>query len=244
MFDRCCYFEPGVWNNIYCRRCRCKRLAENVVKRLTKSEEELWQLQESRKEDRATAAQNKNEWLLQNKTFGFVDLECTSLQASIGEILCGCIKLLNGDIQTFVGDRRGDKKVCVQIRDALERLDYVCTFYGTGFDLPFLNTRLVAQGERPIDQLRHIDLYYVARNKLKLHSNRLQVVAETLFGKSEKTRVIGPIWLQASRGDKAAMNYIVEHCQRDVSELESLFLQLRGFINIGATRIRRFGASY
>jgi len=89
-----------------------------------------------------------------------------------------------------------------------------------------------------------VDLYYVARHRLKLHSNRLAVVAETLFGESEKTRVVGPIWTRAVAGDKEAMDYIVEHCIIDVDVLEQVFERLRGFVNLSATRWRKYGASY
>ena len=70
------------------------------------------------------------------------------------------------------------------------------------------------------------------------------MVAETLFGESEKTRVIGPIWTRALMGDKEAWKYIIEHCQMDVVVLERVFEELKGFVNLSATRWKKFGGSY
>ena len=62
-YDSCHEFEPGSYNGKYCRECKCKRKRENAVKRLTQeipSNEELWELQESRKIGRFERAQEKN----------------------------------------------------------------------------------------------------------------------------------------------------------------------------------------
>jgi uncharacterized protein YprB with RNaseH-like and TPR domain len=177
------------------------------------------------------------------------DIETTNLDASIGMILCACVKEMGGETFTAVsrmpeGGFMDDHEVVVQIRDWLEEYDYVCTYYGTGFDIPYLNTRLLIHGERPINRIRHVDLYYTAKFQLKLHSNRLAVVAETLFGNSDKTRVLGPVWTRAAQGDPEAMKYIVDHCQIDVEVLERVFNHLRGFINLSEKRIKLFGRSY
>jgi uncharacterized protein YprB with RNaseH-like and TPR domain len=252
LYDRCHEFVPGSHNGKYCKDCKCKRKREASAKRLTAEVpvgEELWKLQENRKIGRFVAAQAKNEWLLENRTFGSFDLETTNLDASIGMILCGCIKNRGSRTLTCVATRDedgllNDKQVCINLRDAIEGYDYIYSYYGTKFDLPYLNTRLIIHGERPINQIRHIDLYYVARYKLKLHSNALAVVGETLFGDSGKSRVMGPIWARAAMGSKEDMDYIIEHCEKDVVALEKVFEELRGFVNLSAVRWRRFGASY
>lgn len=249
--DRCCNFDPGSHNARYCREHKCKRKAENAVKRLTtpiNTDEEKWGLQERKKEHRQIEAQLKNEWLLENKKIVMFDLETTNLEASIGFILCGCTKERNEEVKTFTARAADgfldDREICLAMRDELEQADYVCTYYGSRFDLPFINTRLIVHGERPVAKIRHIDLYYTARFKLKLHSNKLAVVAETLFGESDKTRVLGPIWTRAMMGDSEAIKYIEEHCQIDVIVLQNVFERLRGFVNLSATRWRTYGGSY
>ncbi|KKN55492.1 hypothetical protein LCGC14_0581670 [marine sediment metagenome] len=252
-YDRCCQFTPGSHNAKYCSDHKCKRKAENSAKRLTEpgpsDPETLWGLQERRKLHNLDNSQAKNAWLLDKSKIGFFDIESSNLDANIGLILCACVKDRNGEVHTWVAgrDEQGiidDHQAVVAMRDYLESLDYVCTYYGTKFDIPFVNTRLIIHGERPINQIRHIDLYYTARFKLKMHSNRLVVLLETLFGESEKTRVVGPIWVRALAGDQESVAYIVDHCQIDVETLGQAFEKLKGFINLSASRWRRYGASY
>ena len=247
-WDRCHEFEPGSATAKYCVDCRCKRKVENAAKRLAKPldlGDELWQLQENRKLARADATAQKNEWVLANKRIVAFDLETFDLAADYGLIMVGCVKDRGGETKTFFAHGDRDERECVvAIRDELERADYVCTYYGTGFDLPYLNTRLIIHGERPLHQIRHVDLYYVAKFKLKLNRNRLANVEMALFGVSNKTEILPGIWRRALQGDQAALDYIADHCQRDVAILERCFDRLRGFINLGATRLRRFGAAY
>lgn len=253
-WDGCHEFDPGSHNALYCVECRCKRKIEAAKKRLhapaPESLEDLWELQENRKIGKLDTAQSKNVWLLDRSRIGFFDIETTNLDASIGMMICACVKDRNGDTKTFVADRSGrdqtlnDREIAVAMRDYIEGFDYIVTYYGTRFDVPFLNTRLLVHGERPINQIRHIDLYFTAKFKMKNHSNKLAVVCETLFGTSDKTRVVGPLWVEAIGGGKEARDYIVEHCQVDVNVLEQAFESLRGFINLSAVRWRRYGASY
>jgi uncharacterized protein YprB with RNaseH-like and TPR domain len=253
VYDGCCEFDPQSWNHTHCTEHQCKRKAENAKKRLSQEvtihDPEVWELQDKRKFALADKVRARNEWILQNRSFAMFDIETTNLDASIGMILCACVKVMGGETFTAVsripdGGYMDDHKTVVTIRDWLESYDYVCTYYGTGFDLPYLNTRLLIHGERPINRIRHVDLYYTAKFQLKLHSNRLAVVAETLFGTSDKTRVLGPVWTRAAQGDPKAMEYIVEHCQIDVEVLERVFNHLRGFVNLSEKRIKLFGRSY
>ena len=246
-YDQCHSFEPESWNAAYCNDCKCKRRMENSRKRLNTPLVGVgpgdWEVQESKKQGRLKQAVNKNAWLI-----GFFDIESTNLDASIGMMLCACVKERGGSIETFACDISqlpfDDHKMVVAIRNCLESYDYVVTWYGQKFDIPFLNTRLLMHGERPLERLRHIDLYYTARFKMKLHSNRLGVVAETLFGSSDKSRVLGPEWIKAMMGEQESLDYIIKHCQIDVAELEKVFDSLRGFVNLSATRWRVFGGSY
>lgn len=250
-YDHCCEFEPASHNARYCSTHKCKRKAENAAKRITApltNPEELWAMQEGRKLSVLTTAQKKNQWLLDKSRIGFFDIETSNLDANIGMMLCACVKDYKGGTKTFIMSKDNglysDRKFAVAMRDYLEKFDYVVTWYGTKFDVPYLNTRLILHGERPLDIIRHIDLYYTARFKLKLHSNRLAVVSESLFGESDKTRVVGPIWTNALMGDKKALQYIIDHCVIDVDVLEQVFEELHGFVNLSAKRWRKFGGSY
>lgn len=247
-------FESGVANKKYCSAV-CKRTAENVARRLPEGirtkqpmlyvpgvyDEEKWQKQEDRKMALAMERQQQNAWILKNKSFAMFDIEATNLDADIGEMLCACIKPLGGKVWTtqVVGVEQ-DRRIANEIREELKKYDYICTWYGTGYDMPFVTTRLMAWGDEPLGHIRHVDLYYTARWQLKLHSNRLASVAEFMFGKTQKDRVIGPIWNAAMRGDANALKYITTHCEKDVKELERVFLELVPYRNLAGTPLKKY----
>ena len=250
LYDKCHSFKPNTHNHVYCQQCSCKRKEENRKKLLAKPlqyDEETFQLEENRKIANTERKEARNQWILDNKSFAFFDIETTGLDADGDEILCACIKDADG-IKTFIsksvagGD---DSQVVAQIRDELRKYDYIVTWYGTNFDMKFLTTRLLLTGQEKLGYAKHVDLYYTARYGLKLHSNSLQSVAEALFdGKTLKTRLSRPIWKQAqslNRERRAqAFKYIIEHCQMDVVELEGIFNHLVQFRNLGATPLRKY----
>lgn len=244
-FDNCHDFEPGSAIARYCPQCHCARKEENRRRRLETPvnvyDAEAWEMEERRKLGRAERARAKNKWILANKSFCTFDIETTNLDANIGEILCAVVRPRGGRGTKIFQDIRNDANIVAQIRDELEKYDYTITFFGTRFDIPYLNTRLLLNGERPVRLMRQVDMYYTARWFLKLHSNRLAVVDESLFGKTRKTRVIGQIWNRAARGDEEAMKYIVDHCEKDVKILEDVFEELVEFRALSNTPVRLLG---
>jgi len=246
-YDECHKFLPAVDNHIYCSFCKCKRKHENHKKRLRKpliTEDEIFELTEARKLARATQRDDRNKWLLQNKTFCMFDIETTNLDADVGWILCASFMPMGEKPYTIRG-RANDRSIINRIRRELYKFDYIVTWYGTGFDLPFLATRLLLNRQKAIGLVRHIDLYYVARFKFKFFNNRLDNVADGLFGgDSVKTKLRGSVWYAARSHNIAerekAVDYIVEHCEKDVEELGAIFKELIPFKDIQATPLRRF----
>lgn len=240
-YDGCHTFETTVPNKLYCGECGCKRKAENKVRRIGRPavmDDGLWQAEEDRKLELARRRVEKDKWILDNKTFAFFDIETTNLAADIGEMLCACIVPLDSDEVKIFSDSRSDTQIIQEVRDELLKYDYVVTYYGTGFDIPFLQTRLLSKGFDPLPELRHVDMYYTARSNLRLRSNRLAVVSELLFGKNKKSEIRGEIWNRAMRGDEDAMKYIVDHCVKDVFVLRDVFMELQPFRNLSQTALR------
>lgn len=246
-YDRCHTFPVLAANHVYCTDCGCKRKHENHKKRLTKpliTNDDIYEATETRKLARAEQRVARNQWLLENKTFCMFDIETTNLDADVGWILCASFMPVGGEPYTIRG-KRDDRGIIDRIRRELSRYDYIVTWYGTGFDMPFLATRLLLNRKEAIGYVKHIDLYYVARFKFKFFNNRLDNVADGLFGgDSVKTKLRGSVWFAARSHDRktreAAIDYIVEHCEKDVEELEALFHELIPFKDIQATPLRRF----
>src|SRR3990167_11382408 len=63
-----------------------------------------WELEEARKDERAWAAIAKSQWLIENRSWCFFDLETTNLKANFGEILVGCIKPRGKKAEVYTAD--------------------------------------------------------------------------------------------------------------------------------------------
>ena len=171
---------------------------------------------------------------------GIFDFEMSNLNADFGMMLCGVVKEFRGDAQTFrldqydlyKKDRANDRVLAKDLRDALEEFDIWVSYNGRRFDIPFLNSRLLFHGLRPIEKKKHIDLLYQARYKLKLHSSRLASVQEHLGLSNKKTEIRGYHWTRALAGYKPSMDYIVRHCVLDVAVLEETYGKLKQFVTV------------
>jgi uncharacterized protein YprB with RNaseH-like and TPR domain len=153
-------------------------------------------------------------------------------------MLCWCIydaennKMHEGQItKADLASDNLDKRITQELIDTLRKFDRVYTFYGTKFDLPFVRTRAIVHGlDFPIFQtLYHKDVYYIVRNKFRLHSNKLVVACEVLLGKSDKTRITPDYWTKALMGDQKSLDYILQHCRYDCTDLALLHRKVEDY---------------
>lgn len=174
------------------------------------------------------------------------DLECSGLNANGGFIICGSVVdagRANLPVKTFRIDKYkgyrhdtcNDEPLVRDLVEYLNESDMWVTYYGARFDVPFLTTRVVhwnAQGANiPLPaNIPHVDLWRTAKNRLKLHSNRLGSVTQ-LLGHGEKTPLDLPVWLRAAGGHKPSLDYIVEHCEVDATILADCYLDLRPLVH-------------
>ncbi len=166
---------------------------------------------------------------------GFLDIEASNLKADFGIMLSYAIKV-QGDEKIFsnvispsdikkakAGDE--DKKLVRQLIEDMGQFDRLVTYYGTGFDIPFIRTRAVSMG-LPMPQygtIKHTDLYYMVRNRFNMSSKRLENAVRVLVGAPNKTRVDARHWRGGVRGDKESLQYILDHNLYDVIDLERLY---------------------
>jgi uncharacterized protein YprB with RNaseH-like and TPR domain len=114
---------------------------------------------------------------------------------------------------------------------------YVVNGFGshnTRFDIPYIRTRAMVNGVGHLfpshGVLAHTDLYYVVRSRFKLSSNRLENANRVLLGKTQKTRVDSKYWRGGVRGDRASLEYILDHNRKDVLDLEKLYLHIKRYM--------------
>jgi uncharacterized protein YprB with RNaseH-like and TPR domain len=176
---------------------------------------------------------------------GFLDIEATSLNASFGYCLTYCIKRYGGEIlKRWVTPKeiRGyqfDKRLMGQLLEDLTEFDRVITYYGTGYDLPFLRTRCLTHGLDfpPMGSLFHTDVYYSVRNKLRLYRNRMEVACSQFGIESKGHRLTPEVWMKAQAGDQGAIDYVLQHNIEDVESLEKLYDKMEGHYRLNKTSV-------
>lgn len=176
---------------------------------------------------------------------GFFDIETSNLKADYGIMFGYCIKVAGSDeiVERWVTKEELrkdlDKRVIQQLMLDLMTFDRIVTHYGTRFDIPYSRSRAeywnLLFPEYGI--LYHTDTYYMARRALCLSSNRLENVCNHLFGESHKTRLLATRWIQGLQGDKESLDYIADHCKKDVWDLERVYNRLLKYTKGGKRSI-------
>jgi uncharacterized protein YprB with RNaseH-like and TPR domain len=176
---------------------------------------------------------------------GFLDIECSNLKANFGIILCWCILDENGDLyedwltkDDVLADIE-DKRVVETCIDTMKLFDRVVGHYSTYYDIPFIRTRALIHGIKfpGVGELYHTDTWKMARRSLCLHSNRQDVVAESLQGKTVKTRISHPDWRKAMLGNKESMEEVLDHCEKDVVDLKKNYDVLLPYVKLTRSSI-------
>lgn len=175
---------------------------------------------------------------------GFLDIETSNLDADYGIILTWAIldsqtgkvehDQINLDDIKKGRDGSEDKRVTKTLLEALQKYDRIVTFYGVRFDVPYIRTRsLVNKLSFPLPgAIKHTDIYFTARHKLKLSRNGLENVSRTLIGKTDKTRLLGVEWRYGARGDKKALSFILDHNIRDVHDTKKVYDVLMPYMRL------------
>ena len=168
---------------------------------------------------------------------GFLDIETSNLSADFGIMLSYAVKEHNGKVFSGLikpqelNTPDQDKRLVTELVDIMEKFDRVVTFYGRKFDIPYIRTRALSHGVYfpGFGSLKHTDLYYWAKFKMKLHSNRLAVVAPFLNIPAKGHVLDGNTWTRALAGHQKSLDYILIHNIEDVISTEQLFERLLPF---------------
>jgi len=169
------------------------------------------------------------------------DIEATGLRGDYGSILCASFLPYGEKPFTLaVATTGNDKHLVSCIKDALEGYNCWVTFYGKGFDIKMLNTRLLKHGLRPVETRPHVDMYWTAKThlltarksqahllnwleiELKLSEDHAKHIAE-------KMSVSADTWVQIlnPHNFKKSMNIMIRRCESDVTGLEALYNRMK-----------------
>lgn len=176
-------------------------------------------------------------WFLRTRAFLRWIARLPIFKADFGTLLCwgykwiGEKKVYVPSLLDFPGKNPIDDRALLrEVHRVMSEADAYLTYYGKGFDLPFLQAKFLEYGMPMLPPVPHIDIYFTVKSNLSLSRKSLANVSEFLNLEGKKTPVAGRIWKRAMVGDLSAMKYIVAHCRADVDLLEEAYFKLRPLI--------------
>jgi len=162
----------------------------------------------------------------------YLDIESTSRKADAGMVIAVGLLKREEPVVRFAGTPEEERELLEWLRDELRGCDSLVTWYGSGFDVPFLLSRAAVQGVDLSEPARipMLDLCEWCRGHLLLSSYRLESVARFL-GVSGEAEFHGgdvaTLFKLAQRGDVEARRLIVEHCKNDLRMLKLVHEKLK-----------------
>ncbi|MEM2865520.1 MAG: ribonuclease H-like domain-containing protein [Candidatus Hadarchaeales archaeon] len=168
----------------------------------------------------------------------YLDIETSSKTADEGSVVA--LGILRGEKPhvRFCADEGEERAALEELARELEGCDLVVTWYGSGFDLPFLKARAILLGVdlRRLLLLPSLDLYLWCKRHLLLSSYRLDSVAR-FFGLSRKVEFEGKdvstLFRLALRGDQTSKELILQHCAEDLELLREVHRRMERWVEHG-----------
>lgn len=180
---------------------------------------------------------------------GVLDIETTGLWADFGYVLVAIMKdIETNEYQVFRLDetdsyrnaenrkhpefwRRVDRELLRNFRQEYEKYDIIIHFNGSWFDIKFLNTRLIKNNLPVLPPMKQLDIYSIARYKLRLRSKRLDALKEFLEIDEEESGHQWEYWQMAANGIREGFDFVENHCRKDVDRLGQVTRRMKAYIN-------------
>lgn len=170
---------------------------------------------------------------------GHLDIEASQLTANFGFMLSWAVKV---DHAHVISDRLNegdfmqsdkintDKRIVKSLIDCLGDFDVITHYFGDYFDVPFIRSRCLKHRIKfpEYGSLYTVDVWRWAKRNLKLHSNRLESVAQHL-GVNCKTKLDTNKWIRGTMGDMKSIEYIHKHNVKDVITLEKVYTRMKPY---------------
>lgn len=178
--------------------------------------------------------------MAQKLSMAAFDIETTGLKADFAKVLVVVIKEPEKKPKVYrIDEMRAenladDSTIVKAVIDDLNQYPILIAHNGVRFDKPFLNTRSLFWGldsKLIVPNGKFIDPCLLARRHLMIGYNSLERVGNALKCKTVKTPIDFRAWMAASfLHDKAALDYITEHCVADVVLLEEIMVKMMPFV--------------
>lgn len=189
------------------------------------------------------AGSDNNKWV-EDERVAFFDLEFHGFDANFGMLLSWAIKHLDGPLVHDVITReeaityeKMDRRLCETFLEEIKNVDLLVGFYSTKMDVKYIRSRCfwweMFEEFPKFGEKYHHDVYYSGKRLLKLHRGSQDALARFLLKmEAEKNHVDMEKWTKARLGDPEALEFVLDHNDRDVRDLEKIYKLLKPYVKI------------
>jgi len=161
----------------------------------------------------------------------FFDIEATGLKGDYNSTLVVSFKPYGKRPYSLSIKAVGnDQRVVREAKEELEKYHCWCSYYGKGYDIPMLNTRLLKWGLQPIVSKHHIDMYFVLKSHTVMARRSMGQVAGLLGTPEQKMGVSPNVWSEMGFKVDEHMPQMIKRCESDCSVLEDVYKRTRHLI--------------
>lgn len=161
----------------------------------------------------------------------FFDIEATGLKGDYNSALVVSVRPFKGKVISFAVEKPGeDRAVVLAAKKELEKYDCWVSYYGKGFDILMLNTRLLRWRKPPIEKRPHVDMYWTLKSNI-LTAHRSQAHLLGWLGTPEqKMGVSAEVWNRILANPVREMSRMIRRCESDTAGLEALYKRTKHLI--------------
>jgi len=147
-----------------------------------------------------------------------------------GNIICVCYKWKHEKkVHSIEWNQDGDKELVEKLVPVLVEADEIIAQNGDRFDIPYINTRIVANKLEAAPIWKTVDTLVIARKRFRFPSNRLDALGHFLLGEG-KIKTDFKMWVDIKEDDcPKAMAKMVKYCKKDVVLLQRVYEEIAGF---------------
>lgn len=165
-----------------------------------------------------------------SKALVFFDIEATGLRGDYGSILVASFKPYGQKPYSIrVSQVGNDQRVVKEIKEHLESYHSWCTFYGKGFDIPMVNTRLLKWGYKPVDKRHHLDMFFTLKAHTVMSRKSMAQFAGLLETGEQKMGVSPNVWSEIAYNPQH-FKQMQQRCESDVCVLEDVYKKTRHIV--------------
>lgn len=144
-----------------------------------------------------------------------------------GGILCVAAKWYGQDEVIFFSKwKHGEEVMKDEVWKLMNEADIIVHYYGSRFDVPWLNSVFWAAGDFPPAPFTQVDLKLAVAKRFKLPSNKLQFVSQVLGLDGKEEHEGFRLWLKVMKGDRDAEKRMKSYNERDTVLLEECYESL------------------